>query len=264
MSVHEGVVGGVGIINSTGSYRRPTTATEFTSLTSKVPYAIWIGNNTTGSIIDRTGNGNNLAPVGSPTYRYVGPSNRNGIHYNGLNNLAHRSDVGNVEASGSFIYGAVISIASDINGRQTLVGRSTTAFDPCCIAYLFTDISPRWPVLLIRDVDAGQLFVTVNTAIDWVDLYPGEWLVQIQVDRETVPPVARMRISAGGKLADENSGSLTGIGSLSGSTGAFGFGASLVNNTAGGNAFYYGYYMTGSQCCGPNVLSSIASSLGYE
>lgn len=241
----------------------PDTMSSFLLSTGKTVDALWIGNEATASLTDRTGNGNNLAPVGSPVYQFLGPGNHYGVKYEAANNLAHRADVGLI-ASGSFIYGAVISIASDIDYLQTLVGRSATAFDPCCIAYLFTYISPRWPVLLIRDAAAGQLIVAMNTAIDWMNLYPGEWLVQVQVDRETVPPVARMRVSSNNSLIDEKSGSMTGIGSLSGSTGAFGFGASLGNNTVGGSAFYYGYYMTGSQCCGQNVLSSIASSLGYE
>lgn len=238
----------------------PTTINSFFNLTTLRPDAIWIGTVSTGSIIDTTGNGNNLAPTGSPQYLYAGPDGTTGISYGW--GVGHRADVANL-GSGSFIYGALVNIVTDNNSSQLLLGRINATSDPCCIAYIDTNTSPRYPVVLLRDSGAGTVAVNLNTAIDWITTYPREWLVQIQVDRVTVPPVVRARISAGNVLADEKTGSMTGVASLSGTTGQFGFGHSMGAAT-GGSAFYYGYYITGSQCTGSNALRDLAVRLGYE
>jgi hypothetical protein len=264
MSVNSKIGGGVGPLSLTGSYRMPATAADFAALTTKVPYGLWIGNCTTGSLIDRTNNHNDLSPVGSPTYRSLGNTDHVGIKYDSALNVSHMADVGNVEGSGWFIYGAIIKIETSYNNLQGFVGMTSYNLRPSAYAYIFTNVSPRWPNVIVQDNVSGTLQIAFNTGVDWIDTYPGEWLVQLQVDRETVPPVARCRISAGGGLIAEKSGSMTGIGSLSGSVSRFTFGASLNNYMRGGTTFYYGYYMTGSQCCGPTVLSGLASKLGYE
>jgi hypothetical protein len=238
--------------------RYPATSAEFLSIAGITPTALYLFNEASGDVLDKVGSAN-LTAVNTPTFGYVAEG-RKGIHYDGATD-AHRADV-NAPASLSFITGCVFKLASDLNVLSGVFGRMDGSAADGYAAYVFANVTPAYPTLLVRDTGSNSTQLFHLQAQDWFTNYPGLLLWQVQVDRAANK--VRSRISKRGVYVDQQEASIVGFGALSGGAAqTFGTGQYCAA-ISGGLSSHYLYYATGAQTEGSTAMATIARRLGWE
>lgn len=233
----------------------PRNSGEFTAQTGLVPTSLYLFDEASGSLLDKAG-AVDLAVANTPTFG-SSQNGRRGIAYDGAVER-HGADGVNLPTGDSLIAGVV---CKQLAAGGSLVGAFTcltATADPGWGIYMSTAANDR-PTFLVRDAAAASA-TNLGADVDWPTTYPGLWLWTLQLDRANA--AVRTRISSNGKLIEEFSGSLAGFGDIFGGTQKFAFGAG--NAMAYGMWCGYGFYLTGAQCEGAAVLSTLHKSLGWE
>jgi hypothetical protein len=233
---------------STRQATYPATGAAFTARTGSTLTSLYLFDESTGDVLDKVGS-NTLTTVNTPTYAYA-YQGRTGIHYDGDTD-AHRADVLAL-GTGSGLYGAVIRKTGDTTAARNIVQRTNGSNDPCVI--LNFAVTSGNPQMIIRDAGTNALLVDGATfAGDTTSLL----LAMIQVDRST--STARSLVTDGRQLL-ELSGSISGYGSLDGTSQTFGFGNRVQ---LGQVAAFYGFGIVGAGAEGSTRLRDIARGLGW-
>jgi hypothetical protein len=233
----------------------PRTGPEFTALTGLTATSLYLFNEASGSLLDQVG-GVDLGVTNTPTFD-SSQHGRRGIAYDGAVER-HGADGVNLPTGDSLIAGVVCKQLAAGGALVGAVTCLTATADPGWGIYMSTAANDR-PTFLVRDAAAGSA-TNLGADVDWPTAYPGLWLWTLQVDRTNT--TARTRISSGGRLLEEFSGSIAGLGDIFGGTQKFAFGAG--NAMSYGMWCGYGFYLTGAQCEGSAVLSTLHKSLGWE
>lgn len=230
----------------------PHTGDAFTTRTGLTLSSLYRFDEDSGNLVDHVGSAT-LTASGTPVYSYS-LYGRRAIHYDTVATDRHGADSVNLPTADSLLAGGVVEmpITGAVSG---FTGCVTISADPGWCLY----IQPTGTVtMLVRDSGASSLVVTSGTTTS--ALFPGPWLWTIQVDRTN--GAARSRISGRYGHVVTMSGSIAGFGDLFGGTQKYAFGAG--NALSGGARVGYGFYATGAQCEGTDVLANLHRSLGWE
>lgn len=226
----------------------PATGAAFTALTGTTLTSLYLFDEASGDVLDKVG-ANNLTAVLTPTYAYQ-YAGRRGIQYD-ADGDGHRADVLAL-GSGSGLYGVVWRKTGDNTVSRNLVQRTNGSNDPCVL--LYTQTTSGDLTMLVRDDG-------VNSASAATSTFAGDTssviLAMVQIDRST--STARALFTDGGKVA-EISASISGFGSLDGTSQTFGYGNRVQ---VGQTAAFYGFGVVGSGAEGSTRLRDIARGLGW-
>ncbi len=234
----------------------PATSASFLGATKITPGALYVMDQLLGDVFDVSGNGNTLTVANTPTFQRS-IENKVGIWYDGATDR-HSANVNN-PVSGSFLWGCEVALINDPGaaGFNNFLGRSDAGAQGFILYYnAGVDIILRDTVGTLVFNGFGASSITAMTTNPRVP-----YLITVQVDR--VANRARARMSRGGAAFATLDYSIAGLGSLAGSVGPlFGMGSIPVFN--GGGWVPYGFYATGAQTEGSNVLRDLAVGLGWE
>lgn len=235
----------------------PKTADEFLGATKITPGALYLMDAMTASVFDAAG-ANNLAITNTPTFqrRLEG---KVGIFYD-ANSDNHQADVNN-PAADSFLFGTAAAWIADPGaaGVNNVIGRVDAA---TVSGYTMFQLGGNISTLL-RDGAGNSISPAIAGLGTTMAANPRvPYLLVNQVDR--VAAVLRQRVLRGGAVIAQASTALGAVGDLTKANQFFGFGAIAGGTLNGGMWNAYGFYATGAQCEGANVLRDLAVGLGWE
>lgn len=237
----------------------PLTGDAFLKATGISLTSLYTYMEASGNLVDVVGGINLTTTLGTPTYQQP-VAGSVGISYDGASNTGHYADVNDPGLS-SCLIGAIGTFGTVYAGKQPgIFGRiSSNTRRPEMSIYRMLD-SLNYPVFRIQDTGTFTLNlidvnVNVVTPIRPV-LYLG------QVDRTN--NVGRFVVADSNRFLYNGSGSIVGCGTLTGG---------LLPNffSGGGNGLVFkggykgalGFYATGAQCEGTDVLTNLAKRLGF-
>ena len=229
----------------------PTTATEFAAYTGLTPTSLYLFNEASGNLLDKSSS-NDLTVNGTPTFSFS-RSNQRGIHYD-TETDHHSADVLAV-GSTSFLAWGVFGVETGAVDFAGLMGRTNATGAEEWIVYHRTSgvVTAR-----IRDAAAGE--VSVSTAAASLDT--ALHLVQLQVDRSAA--TVRLRVSRPGTAALTASGSIAGFGSLDGASQKHGYCPLIGSVPFKGGSCYGAGTRINADTEGASVTADLSKALGWE
>lgn len=232
----------------------PTTSAAFSASTGITPSSLYTCLIASGALVDVV-SGNNLSVATSPKYRQA-VAGSVGVSTDATSNTGFQANVNDPGAS-SFILGVVgifgTTFAATLPG---IWGRNSGTGFPACTMYL-AGYNLTYPTFLVRDA-VSALVLSDNTANVTTPLRPVLYMGQIDRASNT----ARFIVADSNKILVNQSGSITGFGTLSGGSVPL-FSTGFGQGTAGGFKPSLGFTAGGIQCEGATVLTTLAKRLGF-
>jgi hypothetical protein len=234
----------------------PPSATLFAGYTKLTPTALYLMEVQQGDVYD-TANANTLTVANAPAFA-ISQEGKKGIWYDGVAD-AHNADV-NDPGLNSFVWGAYVAVTTTAGALVGFVGRLEGTAKGFALYYT---LATNQLTFLVRDGAGVQIVDSVTVAA--LSAQPRiPCLISAQMDRTT--STFRMRVSRLGVNLVDYSTPFGAIGTMTVAGQKFGFGAipSAAAVMSGGASAFMGYYITGAQAEGANVLRDLHLGLGAE
>lgn len=238
----------------------PKTATDFANATKITPSALYLIDAMTGNLFDASGNGNTLTLAGTAFKTQQILEGRTGAFFSTTDGV-YQANV-NDPAANSFVFGTVVAYISNVGGGgfNNAIARLKPVTNSG-FAYWFTGAGGL--TYLIADAGAAHSFSAAFPGAPNFAATPiVPYLLTGQLDRTAGH--FRGRISRNGASVATLDIAVPSLGSLSEASQLFAFGALNGGALAGGAWNGYGFFATGVQCEGSNVLRDLAVGLGWE